>query len=1267
MSTPKALYYKISNPNEIVEIVNSEDNNIISFRDTKTGHVAKMTSQDFKLYYKKRNTEKQELNEETESPTSSKRNQQPQREIFTFEFSEDGNLTIMKDGHIVDKLSVRGKQGVQGPEGVGLQGPEGPEGKNGKTWRPVFSKDGKHLRFEAEGETPTEWYPVIGPTGDEGKSAYTLWKERQPFPENCTIEMFWDYLKGKNGQNGDDGASAFEVWANSHKEEGKEKTEEDFFNDIASRVRTQKGTTFIPEFTSEGKLYFRNSETGETTTEHEINGHTFVPHFDGTVLYFVDEKGNPQTTKVDLRGHDGRTYKPVWEGNTLYFQTEEGDKTEAKNLLGKDGASAFEVWEKLHKEDGEKKTEEDFFNDIASRVKTQDGTTWIPEITPDGQLYFKNSKTNESTRPQPIKGADGKTFSPQWNGTTLYFVDENGQEVGPRIDLKGDTGRTFKPKWDGNTLRFVAEDGEKIEINASDLHGKDAFELWKEKHHKPNATYEEYEEFFKGQNVKSEYNYEDIKDAEVPIQKIDRNLITDSDLTDGLQSEEYYHYRQQRIEAIREEGRAMRGNWFQEIFWWCAGADTSVLRTCSADHSKYVGIGTVIFFTALMAFFSCFIAMQLVFGEYAKQEMPIGIVTAIPLGILALVVFFHYGLQRKIVKTTIIDKFEKEEKSKEPNQREDNNERKLKERKTTREPFIKVKWGALVIAILIIAIAIKICCLPTTINKTDGIALIVAMFWAAMIFFLDRFITNTMYSDGKTTVSWLEFRSALPRILISIFLGIVISAPLELKIFDSEIEEYIKISRLSLIDEEIKKSDEFKTVLSRKDFLKEKRDNAYKEWQNISPDEKRFIKDVELTSTIPTSSKKNKETGLTDRIMGTTRENKERTDTVAYNKAKREGERKFNECDVLYMKYEKDTVRATYDTLKSKLEIIYNDVSSAGLYERLTAMHNVAMKKGKPDGYKPLFVKVEGITQKDSLPEVFGNNKVRDANLQFVQQQGLDSIARKKDSMYIFTRADRNKSMATTSSEGNTVKDNDFQMTETCWRWFVFLVCSVLFACLVAASIVSRKTKKPERWKLFWLRSMPIILVISALISLTVDILYYILWYITTPIGLIMLLFILIDVSPVFYKMMLADGKYDKILHQDKLLEQDLIRLQVAKSLHKINESELSNLSPFIFGSTYDKVKDMLGNKIEKDKNGKPKKAFDFYEPGGLSSEVINKNNKLFSEVLDMKYRIAWASYAAWYRDMRDHILGKKDDEEGKEINPENIDKYEPGFGTGEE
>ena len=79
------------------------------------------------------------------------------------------------------------------------------------------------------------------------------------------------------------------------------------------------------------------------------------------------------------------------------------------------------------------------------------------------------------------------------------------------------------------------------------------------------------------------------------------------------------------------------------------------------------------------------------------------------------------------------------------------------------------------------------------------IGMIFGIFWGLLIFNLDRFIVNTMYSDGKVTIGWQELKSGLPRIIMAIFLGIVISYPLELKIFDDEIQvkiEEMKSERL---------------------------------------------------------------------------------------------------------------------------------------------------------------------------------------------------------------------------------------------------------------------------------------------------------------------------------------------------------------------------------------------------------------------------------------------------------------------------------------
>lgn len=75
--------------------------------------------------------------------------------------------------------------------------------------------------------------------------------------------------------------------------------------------------------------------------------------------------------------------------------------------------------------------------------------------------------------------------------------------------------------------------------------------------------------------------------------------------------------------------------------------------------------------------------------------------------------------------------------------------------------------------------------------KSYEIAGLFGIFWGLLIFNLDRFIVNTMYSDGKHTISWAEIRSGLPRIIMAIFLGLVISTPLEMKIFSDQIDSQL--------------------------------------------------------------------------------------------------------------------------------------------------------------------------------------------------------------------------------------------------------------------------------------------------------------------------------------------------------------------------------------------------------------------------------------------------------------------------------------------
>ena len=64
-------------------------------------------------------------------------------------------------------------------------------------------------------------------------------------------------------------------------------------------------------------------------------------------------------------------------------------------------------------------------------------------------------------------------------------------------------------------------------------------------------------------------------------------------------------------------------------------------------------------------------------------------------------------------------------------------------------------------------------------------ATIFGIIWGLMMFNLDRFIVSSMRKNGN---SKKEFLIAIPRIVLAILISIIIAKPLELKIFEKEIE-----------------------------------------------------------------------------------------------------------------------------------------------------------------------------------------------------------------------------------------------------------------------------------------------------------------------------------------------------------------------------------------------------------------------------------------------------------------------------------------------
>jgi hypothetical protein len=74
-----------------------------------------------------------------------------------------------------------------------------------------------------------------------------------------------------------------------------------------------------------------------------------------------------------------------------------------------------------------------------------------------------------------------------------------------------------------------------------------------------------------------------------------------------------------------------------------------------------------------------------------------------------------------------------------------------------------------------------------------GFAILFGLIWGTAIFNLDRYIVSSIDKQGSTNQQILQ---ATPRILLAIMIGVVISRPLELKIFDKEIRQKLKSAYL---------------------------------------------------------------------------------------------------------------------------------------------------------------------------------------------------------------------------------------------------------------------------------------------------------------------------------------------------------------------------------------------------------------------------------------------------------------------------------------
>jgi len=89
-----------------------------------------------------------------------------------------------------------------------------------------------------------------------------------------------------------------------------------------------------------------------------------------------------------------------------------------------------------------------------------------------------------------------------------------------------------------------------------------------------------------------------------------------------------------------------------------------------------------------------------------------------------------------------------------------------------------------------------------------------SLLWGAIIFNLDRYIISSMRSSNS---KYNEFIKAIPRLIIAIIIGVIISKPLEIKIFKNEISSYLSIENSrSIAAVENKYSADFERIAAEK-------------------------------------------------------------------------------------------------------------------------------------------------------------------------------------------------------------------------------------------------------------------------------------------------------------------------------------------------------------------------------------------------------------------------------------------------------------------
>lgn len=208
-------------------------------------------------------------------------------------------------------------------------------------------------------------------------------------------------------------------------------------------------------------------------------------------------------------------------------------------------------------------------------------------------------------------------------------------------------------------------------------------------------------------------------------------------------------------------------------------------------------------------------------------------------------------------------------------------------------------------------------------------SIVFGIIWGLMIFNIDRFIvTSTGKGDGTERITWDEFKSAIPRIIMGAIIAITISKPIEIRMFQTEINNKLYEKQL-----ELQKEFERKTTANFEERLKVVED----ELGSIGKDRQDLINRIKVAEQAYTDNLMGKANGIGAGNGPLSKALKSQVDGLndELNRFNQQNGAKIEEADKKRKQLlaEKDTVLATNVQVAQGLD---------GLLERIKLAHEVA-------------------------------------------------------------------------------------------------------------------------------------------------------------------------------------------------------------------------------------------------------------------------------------------------------------------------------------